>query len=43
LPPEARELVGEDGFLRTLPSRHGLDGFFAARLKRQARKGIVSP
>lgn len=41
LPPEAHELVGADGFLRTFPNRHGLDGFFAARLKRQARTGIV--
>jgi 16S rRNA (cytosine967-C5)-methyltransferase len=28
----ARELVDREGFLRTLPHRHGIDGFFAARL-----------
>jgi 16S rRNA (cytosine967-C5)-methyltransferase len=32
--PAARALIGVDGFLRTFPHRHGLDGFFAARLKR---------
>ena len=30
-----RELVDAAGFLRTLPHRHGLDGFFAARLRAQ--------
>lgn len=34
LPAAAAELVGDDGFLRTFPHRHGLDGFFAVRLKR---------
>jgi 16S rRNA (cytosine967-C5)-methyltransferase len=34
LPESARSLVGDDGILRTFPHRHGLDGFFAARLKR---------
>ncbi|GMR05125.1 MAG: 16S rRNA (cytosine(967)-C(5))-methyltransferase RsmB [Thermodesulfobacteriota bacterium] len=29
-----KELVDEEGFLRTLPHRHGTDGFFAARLKK---------
>jgi 16S rRNA (cytosine967-C5)-methyltransferase len=43
LPAGAGDLIGADSFLRTLPSRHGLDGFFAARLKRRARKGIVRP
>jgi 16S rRNA (cytosine967-C5)-methyltransferase len=33
LPPGARGLVGSDQVLRTFPHRHGLDGFFAARLK----------
>jgi 16S rRNA (cytosine967-C5)-methyltransferase len=32
-PERARELFGLDGFLRTLPSRHGVDAFFAARLR----------
>jgi 16S rRNA (cytosine967-C5)-methyltransferase len=30
----ARELVDSEGYLRTLPHRHGIDGFFAARLVR---------
>jgi len=33
LPPGARELIGGDLVLRTFPHRHGLDGFFAVRLK----------
>ncbi len=33
LPAAARELVDGEGVLRTFPHRHGLDGFFAARLK----------
>jgi len=36
LPEAARELVDGEGLLRTFPHRHGLDGFFAARLKRVA-------
>lgn len=28
-------VVDEDGFLRTYPNRHGMDGFFAVRLKRK--------
>ncbi|MBW7957438.1 MAG: 16S rRNA (cytosine(967)-C(5))-methyltransferase RsmB [Deltaproteobacteria bacterium] len=32
LPPQCRELVDTNGFLRTFPHRHGMDGFFAARL-----------
>jgi 16S rRNA (cytosine967-C5)-methyltransferase len=43
LPEGARDLIGGDGFLRTFPHRHGLDGFFAARLKRRAEHGIVPP
>ena len=35
LPAPARQLIGEDLFLRTWPHRHGLDGFFAARLRRR--------
>ncbi len=31
-------LVDENGFLRTLPHKHGMDGFFAARLERHAGK-----
>ena len=30
--PEAAASIGEDGFFRTLPHRHGCDAFFAARL-----------
>lgn len=35
LPPEAHELCGSDGMVRMQPHRHGLDGFFAARLHRR--------
>jgi len=35
IPDEARALVGEDGFLRSLPHVNGADGFFAARLVRR--------
>ncbi|NPA48470.1 MAG: 16S rRNA (cytosine(967)-C(5))-methyltransferase RsmB [Thermodesulfobacteria bacterium] len=35
LPETAHELVGEDGFMRTYPHRHGLDGFFGARLRKK--------
>lgn len=35
LPPNVHVLVTAEGFLRTLPHRHGLDGFFAARLRRR--------
>ncbi|HLK12623.1 MAG TPA: 16S rRNA (cytosine(967)-C(5))-methyltransferase RsmB [Candidatus Binatia bacterium] len=34
LPAAAAVAVTAEGFLRTLPSRDGLDGFFAARLRR---------
>ena len=33
LPPAAVSLADAKGFLRTLPHLHGLDGFFAARLR----------
>ena len=39
LPSAARSLIDADGFLRTFPHRDGLDGFFAARLKRAAHAG----
>ena len=42
LPDAARALIGADGVLRTFPHRHGLDGFFAVRLKRLATRGIVA-
>lgn len=35
LPEPMRALIGEDGALRTLPHRHGLDGFYAVRLMRR--------
>jgi 16S rRNA (cytosine967-C5)-methyltransferase len=41
LPPSARALVGTDDVLRTFPHRHGLDGFFAVRLKRRGGGDIV--
>ena len=34
LPPAAGDVVDSDGAMRTLPSVHGLDGFYAVRLKR---------
>ena len=33
-PAEIRELINEDGFLRLLPHRHDMDGFFAVRMIR---------
>ncbi len=36
LPAAAHQLVAADRTLRTLPHRHGLDGFFAVRLRRAA-------
>ena len=33
LPPAAAPLADGKGFFRTLPHLHGLDGFFAARLR----------
>jgi 16S rRNA (cytosine967-C5)-methyltransferase len=36
LPSAAQVLVDGHGFLRTFPHRHGLDGFFAARMIRRA-------
>ena len=35
LPEPARALVDEKGFMRTYPHRHGLDGFFGARLRKK--------
>jgi 16S rRNA (cytosine967-C5)-methyltransferase len=34
LPPGCEVLVDSTGYLRTLPHRHGMDGFFAARIRR---------
>jgi 16S rRNA (cytosine967-C5)-methyltransferase len=34
LPLRLQPMVGEDGFFRSFTHRHGMDGFFAARLKR---------
>ena len=36
LPEAARSLVDEEGFLRTYPHRHGLDGFFGVRLRKRS-------
>jgi 16S rRNA (cytosine967-C5)-methyltransferase len=36
LPPQARELVDATGALRTFPHRHGLDGFYAVRVRRRS-------
>ena len=35
LPRECEGLVDEKGCLRTMPHRHGMDGFFAARIKKE--------
>jgi len=37
LPESCTPLVGDDGFMRTLPQRDGMDGFFAARLTKHPR------
>lgn len=34
LPGALKPLVGDDGFFRSFTHRHGMDGFFAARIKR---------
>ena len=34
LPPGCEVMVDSAGYLRTLPHRHGMDGFFAARIRR---------
>jgi len=36
LPAAVRPFVEADGFMRSWPQRHGMDGFFAARLTRSA-------
>ena len=36
LPAPCRELVDDEGHLRTWPHRHDIDGFFAVRLQRQS-------
>ncbi len=36
LPAAAAELVDDAGALRTFPHRHGLDGFYAVRVRRRA-------
>lgn len=35
LPSSIQPLIDRGGFLRTFPHRHGIDGFFAARLRRE--------
>ncbi|GIW43834.1 MAG: ribosomal RNA small subunit methyltransferase B [Candidatus Binatia bacterium] len=41
LPPSAYALIDSHGFFRTAPHLHGLDGFFAARLRRSDGQGNV--
>jgi len=43
LPDGVRDLVDTEGILRTFPHRHGLDGFFAARLRRHTDCRMVRP
>ncbi|MCJ7663777.1 MAG: 16S rRNA (cytosine(967)-C(5))-methyltransferase RsmB, partial [Desulfobacterales bacterium] len=38
LPRECEALVDAQGYLRTLPHRHGTDGFFAARMSRSVAR-----
>jgi 16S rRNA (cytosine967-C5)-methyltransferase len=38
LPPSCEDVVEKDGSLRTWPHRHGVDGFFAARLRRSGQE-----
>ena len=42
LPDAARSLIDERGFFRTFPHRDGMDGFFAARLKRVQELRMVT-
>jgi 16S rRNA (cytosine967-C5)-methyltransferase len=43
LPPAAHTLVDHHGALQTFPHRHGLDGFYAVRLKRSTALRMVRP
>ena len=43
LAASAHALIGDDGALRTFPHHHGLDGFFAVRLKRRGGPGAWVP
>ena len=43
LDPTCSELVDQEGFLRTFPHKHELDGFFAARLMRVGAASSVRP
>jgi 16S rRNA (cytosine967-C5)-methyltransferase len=36
LPPQIRSLMSPEGYLKTFPHLHGMDGFFAARFQRSA-------
>jgi 16S rRNA (cytosine967-C5)-methyltransferase len=40
LPSGCEGLVDSTGYLRTLPHRHGMDGFFAARIIRRSRSAL---
>jgi 16S rRNA (cytosine967-C5)-methyltransferase len=35
LPPGCEGLIDEKGYFRTIPHRHGMDGFFAARMQKR--------
>ncbi|MCX8072517.1 MAG: 16S rRNA (cytosine(967)-C(5))-methyltransferase RsmB [Candidatus Binatia bacterium] len=43
LPPSIQALVDSQGFFRTMPHRHDVDGFFAVRLQRRHDEGNVAP
>jgi 16S rRNA (cytosine967-C5)-methyltransferase len=38
LPPSSGDVIEQQGSLKTWPHRHGVDGFFAARLRRSGRE-----
>jgi 16S rRNA (cytosine967-C5)-methyltransferase len=42
LPEGVQALADADGTLRTFPHRHGIDGFFAVRLKRHESRIVLT-
>ena len=38
---EASALIGNDGFLRTFPHQHNMDGFFAACFRRRKKERLI--